>query len=114
MKFSPISLLAGLAATAIAEDVLFVDTFEFEEFSEATTVLGLTAKVVTEDEWRAMSTAEFAAFKAIVLADPSCSRDPTELQFLVDTKNTWGPAVTGNMILIGKNVHFGVNNFISC
>jgi cysteine-rich repeat protein len=58
-----------------------------------------------------MSTADFASYKAIVLADPSCSGDPTILKFLTETKNTWGPAVQGNMILIGTDpsYHFGIS-----
>jgi hypothetical protein len=47
MKFS-FGLLAGLAATVLAEDVLFVDVFKYKEYSEAIGTLGLTAKVVTE------------------------------------------------------------------
>ena len=105
MRLSTLSLLAGLAASVAAEDVLFVDTFEYEEYKEATTTLGLTAKVVTEAEWQTMSTSDFAKYKAIVLADPACSSDPTILTFLSDTKATWGPAIEGNMVLIGKRLY---------
>jgi hypothetical protein len=104
MKFSHCSFLVGLAATALAEDLLFVDTFEYDEYFEATTTLGMTAKVVSVADWATMSTADFAAFKAIVIADPDCSSDPSILQFLVDSKNTWGPAVQGNMVIIGKTI----------
>ncbi|KAE8443225.1 hypothetical protein EG329_002093 [Mollisiaceae sp. DMI_Dod_QoI] len=106
MKFSSFGLMAGLAASVLAEDLLFVDVFEYEEYNEAITTLGMTAKVVTETDWRAMTTADFASYKAIVLADPSCSSDPTILQFLVDTKDVWGPAVEGNMVLIGTDPSF--------
>lgn len=101
MKFSAVGLLATLTASVVAEDVLFVDQFEFIEYSEAIGTLGFTAKVVTEDEWRTMTTADFAAFKSIVLADPECGGDTGALQFLVDTKDVWGPAVQGNIVLIG-------------
>jgi hypothetical protein len=104
MRFSSLGLMAGLAASAIAEDVLFVDNFEYEEYAEATGTLGLTAKVVTEEEWRGMKTADFAAFKAIVLADPNCSNDPSILNFLTETKDVWGPAVQGNIVLIGTRL----------
>ncbi|KAI9856610.1 MAG: hypothetical protein M1813_008870 [Trichoglossum hirsutum] len=105
MRFSAtLGLLAGLASYAVAEDLLFVDTLQFEEYNEATTTLGLTAKVVTEAEWRGMTTADFAAFKAIVIGD-SASSDLTLIQFLEDTQSTWGPAVQGNMVLIGKSSH---------
>lgn len=102
MKFSSFGLVASMVASILAEDLLFVDVFEFQEYNEAITTLGMTTKVVTETEWRAMTTTDFASYKAIVLADPSCSSDLTSLEFLVDTKNVWGPAVEGNMILIGK------------
>jgi hypothetical protein len=48
-----------------------------------------------------MTTTDFAAFKAIVIADPNCATDPTDLAFLHDTNTVWGPAVQGNIVLIG-------------
>lgn len=103
MKFATGGLLASLTASVLAEDLLFVDNFEFKEFAEATSVLGYTTKVVSEAQWKTMTTAEFAAFKAIVIADPDCSTSPSDVQFLTDTKNTWGPAVQGNIVIIGNN-----------
>jgi hypothetical protein len=101
MKFSSLGLMAGLAASAVAEDLLFVDQFEYDEYTEATTTLGYTVKVVTEAEWSTMTTSDFAAFKAIVIADPDCSYDPTEVDFLANSSSVWGPAVQGNIVLIG-------------
>src|SRR4051812_32698513 len=105
MKFSAFGLLASLAASAAAEDLLFVDQFQYVEYTEAVGPLGYTAKVVTEDEWRAMTTSDFAAFKAIILSDPICGPDPSVLSFLDDTKATWSPAIQGNMVLIGNPTH---------
>jgi len=93
--------MAGVAASAAAEDLLFVDTFQWDEYTEATTTLGYTAKVVTEAQWNSMTTADFAAFKAIVIADPDCATDPTQLDFLATSNSVWGPAVEGNIVLIG-------------
>jgi hypothetical protein len=101
MKFSTLGLMAGLAASAAAEDLLFVDTFQYDEYIEATTTLGYTAKVVTEAQWNTMTSADFAAFKAIVIADPDCALDPTDLGFLASSNSVWGPAVQGNIVLIG-------------
>lgn len=101
MRFSIISLLTGLAVTALAEDLLFIDTLQGEEFSQATT-LGFTAKVVTETQWRGMVTTDFAAFKAIIVADNFGDSSIADIQFLDDTKAVWSPAVTGNIILIGN------------
>jgi cysteine-rich repeat protein len=53
-----------------------------------------------------MTTADFAKYKAIVLADPDCEYDPSGLQFAVDTKDVWSPAVTGNIVLIGTDPTF--------
>lgn len=50
MKLSSFGLFAGLAASVLAEDYLFVDVFEYEEYAEAIGTLGGTAKVVTETE----------------------------------------------------------------
>ncbi|KAN0107877.1 hypothetical protein V8E51_007619 [Hyaloscypha variabilis] len=106
MKFSTLGLMAGLAASAAAEDLLFVDTFQYDEYIEATTTLGYTAKVVTEAEWNTMTSADFAAFKAIVIADPDCAVDPTDLDFLASSNSVWGPAVQGNIVLIGTDPTF--------
>jgi hypothetical protein len=106
MKLSTFGLMAGLAASAVAEDLLFVDTFEYDEYTEATTTLGYTVKVVTEAEWATMSAADFAAFKAIVIADPDCSADPTDVAFLASSNKVWGPAVQGNIVLIGMFQYF--------
>ncbi|KAI9640172.1 hypothetical protein NHQ30_011409 [Ciborinia camelliae] len=103
MQFSTGGLLASLVATVLAEDLLFVDTFEFKEFAQATSALGFTTKVVSEAEWKTMTTADFAAFKAIVISDPDCSTSPSDVQFLTDTKDTWGPAVQGNIVIIGTD-----------
>jgi hypothetical protein len=101
MKFSALGLFGALAASIMAEDVLFVDTFQYVEYTETLNTLGLSAKVVTVDQWNAMTTADFAAFKSIVLSDPDCAGDTTDIQFLVDSKDVWGPAVQGNIVLIG-------------
>lgn len=94
--------MAGLAASALAEDLLFMETLQGQEYIEATTTLGFTVKVITDAQWRAMGTTDFAAFKAIILADNYGDSDLSDIQFLEDTKAVWSPAVTGNMILIGN------------
>jgi hypothetical protein len=50
MKPSKLGLLASLVASVTAEDLLFVDSFEFIEYTEATAALNYTAKIVTEAE----------------------------------------------------------------
>jgi hypothetical protein len=100
MRFSSLAALAALTVSALAEDLLFVEHLTGREIDEAAT-LGFTTKTVTETEWKAMTTTDFAAFKAIIIGDNFGSQDLNLIQFLADTKNVWGPAVTGNIIIHG-------------
>ncbi|TVY82244.1 hypothetical protein LSUE1_G002104 [Lachnellula suecica] len=102
MKLFSLAAFVALASSAVAEDLLFVNTLVGLEKQEAI-ALGYTTKVVTDAQWRAMTTADFAAFKAIIIGDDFGSSDLTQIQFLTDTKNTWGPAVQGNIIVHGAD-----------
>jgi hypothetical protein len=97
---STLSAFSALLSAVLAEDLLFVETLVGLEESEATS-LGFSTKVVTEAQWRAMSTSDFQAFKAIIIGDDFGSQDLSLIQFLTDTKATWGPAVQGNIIIHG-------------
>ncbi len=101
MKIS-FGLFFSFIALVAAEDVLFIEGAQNAEYDEALSTLGLTAKVVSESEWRDLSTSDFASFKAIVVSDPYCNPDGSIPRLLDDTKDIWGPAVLGNIILIGK------------
>lgn len=100
------SFLAAATAFAMAlatsvPDLLFISTLQGLEISEASS-LGYTTQTVTETEWRSMTTQQFAQYKAIIIADQFGSSDLTLIQFLADTANVWGPAITGNIILLGN------------
>ncbi|TPX18150.1 uncharacterized protein E0L32_002659 [Thyridium curvatum] len=96
----------GLASVAAAaEDLLFYDAMTYNEFKEATNVLNYTAHIASDAEWRSMTTADFAQYKAIIVPDPNCGKKD-KIQFLEDTKATWSPAITGNIILIGTDPTF--------
>lgn len=94
----------SLALSVAAEDILFPQLYprfnlKSNEFARAQ-AMGMTVKLVSIEEWGNMTTNDFAQFKAIVIADqPSAKKDT--LQFLVDSQEIWGPAVNGNMMLIG-------------
>jgi hypothetical protein len=60
---------------------------------------GHMVTVASESEWAAMTTAQFAAFDALVIGDGGCIVDPTPLNTARDTRATWSPAVTGNITL---------------
>jgi hypothetical protein len=52
---------------------------------------------VSSEEWAALTTEDFAKFKAIVIGDTQC-RDASKLAFFTGSKAAWAPAVTGNII----------------
>ena len=102
MRFSSLPLLTGLVTSAFAQDLLFLEGFQYKEYDEAVE-LGISTKLVTEAEWAAMKTEDFAKYKALVVPDPRCG-GVSNIKFLEDSKNEWSPAVTGNIILIGMLV----------
>jgi hypothetical protein len=100
MKFSTLGLAAGLSATVLG-DLLFHESLTYKEYDEAV-ALGYTVKTVTDAQWKALTTAEFAEYEAIVIADPNCG-SVSQIEFLEESKSVWSPAVTGNVILIGTS-----------
>ncbi|KAF2489494.1 hypothetical protein BU16DRAFT_496288 [Lophium mytilinum] len=103
MRLSTLALAAGLS-TAVIGDLLFHESLTFREYDEAV-ALGYTVKTVTDDEWKALTTADFAKYEAVVIADPSCG-DVSQIKFFEDSKTVWSPAITGNIILIGTDPSF--------
>jgi RHS repeat-associated protein len=73
--------------------------------AEATAAAGLgyTVTVATPATWDAMTTAQFKAYSALIIGDPStgstcASTVPSDA---LSTAGTWGPAVTGNVSVLG-------------
>lgn len=64
-----------------------------------------SAHVASPEEWASYTTADFEKYKAIVIPDPTCGAVST-IDFFDLTKATWGPAVQGNIILIGTDPTF--------
>ncbi|OAL32392.1 hypothetical protein AYO22_00414 [Fonsecaea multimorphosa] len=102
MRFAALAAAFAAVASVVAEDLLFLENLVGNE-EEHAVALGFTTKVVTETDWRAMKTSDFAAFKAIIIGDAFGSTDVTLIQVLADTNTTWGPAVTGNVIIHGAD-----------
>ncbi|ROV90796.1 hypothetical protein VMCG_09388 [Cytospora schulzeri] len=97
---------AGLASLAMAEDLLFHSTMmDTQEYTRATTVLGYTVHVATPEEWNGYTTADFERYRAVVIPDPTCGT-VSEIDFFDATKAAWGPAIMGNIILIGTDPSF--------
>lgn len=69
MKLSLALDVLASVAWASAEDLLFLQNRQGNEYSNAIAA-GYSAKVVSDDERRTMTTADFASYKAIVIEPP--------------------------------------------
>lgn len=70
------------------------------------TALGYTPVVVDAATWGAMTTAEFASYRALVLGDPTCSISTTSIAAAEANVAVWSPAITGNVIINGTDPVF--------
>jgi len=90
---------AASSAKASSESVLILSTSVNGGTSSAE---GITATLATPTTWDAMTESQFASYSAIVIGDPSsgscASSVPSEA---LSTAATWGPAVTGNVTVLG-------------
>src|ERR1022692_4655893 len=71
--------------------------------AKAASNLGYTVTVATPSTWDAMTTAQFKTYSLLIIGDPSsgstcASSVPSDA---LSTAGTWGPAVTGNVAVLG-------------
>ena len=83
----------------------------------ADTAPGFTVTIWDIPTWSAATTADFAAFDVIVFADCSagtgCFGDPTIWSTAIANQGVWGPAVTGNVFIMGSDPQWHVDNGIT-
>ena len=73
----------------------------------AATALGLTVEIATPASGRRKTTADFAGYKAVILGDPTCGTSaPSSIGAAEANTSVWGPAITGNVIVIGTDEAF--------
>src|SRR6267378_4035498 len=63
---------------------------------------GHNVTVADDGTWSAMTTGDFAQYRAIVFGDPTCQDTPGPLTVAEANKATWSAAVTGKMVVIGS------------
>ena len=98
---------------AASGEVVMLDTTLHTTLASGRTALapafvaaGKTVVLKTAAQWGAMTTADFAAFDAVVLGDPTCAVGTTgrlKIAEVIANASTWGAAVDGNVILIGTD-----------
>jgi hypothetical protein len=62
---------------------------------------GMDVEMASDAQWRAKSTLEFASYRALILGDPSCVFSSHPITAAEETIANWGPAINGNVIIIG-------------
>jgi hypothetical protein len=63
---------------------------------------GFSVQVVTPTQWAAMTTSNFASYRAIVLGDPTCGSVSSVAAAQANT-SVWTPAVRGPVVVIGTD-----------
>ena len=76
--------------------------------ANAATAAGLGVDVVTDAQWAAMTTAQFHAYNALIMGDPTCFGPGLSSGVVTATANNsvWGPAVDGNVLVVGTDEVF--------
>lgn len=86
----------------VLEDTVYDGTLSLEAAQAA--LSGFTVEIATAAQWAAKTAADFASYRAIVLGDPYCSFvDPSPVAAAEANKAVWGPAITGNVIVLGTD-----------
>jgi hypothetical protein len=75
---------------------------------EAAEALGFSVELATPAQWAGKSAADFATYRAIILGDPSCSTDVGNISAAEANTGTWGPAIKGNVVVLGTDETFHV------
>ena len=105
LGMAPVASGAAMTGSVVVLSTTLSDGATGPEVTEAT-ALGLTVDVKTPTQWAAMTAADFAAYRAIILADPHCSSNAALIDAAVANKNVWGPVVNGDVIIIGADPSF--------
>src|ERR1022692_2599703 len=71
--------------------------------AQQASALGFSVTVDTATQWDALTKAQFQGYSAIIIGDPSTSTScaSTVPSDALSTASTWGPAVTGNVTVLG-------------
>ncbi|QRK13327.1 DUF5011 domain-containing protein [Archangium violaceum] len=81
--------------------------------AQAAASLGYAVEVVSDAEWAAKSSADFATYRAIILGDPTCSTSVGLVQAAIDNRHVWGPVVDGNVIVMGTDPVYHAEDLVT-
>jgi hypothetical protein len=75
------------------------------EEAQAAIAEGLTVDVVNAAQWAALTQADFASYRAIILGDATCTTVGA-VAAAVANAHVWGPVINGNVIIQGSDPVF--------
>jgi uncharacterized repeat protein (TIGR01451 family) len=84
------------------EQILIFGPTDSDALRAAVTAAGFVPVVATEAQWGAMTTAQFAEYRALLIGDPFCG-SVEEVDGAVANRAVWGAAVDGNVIVDGTD-----------
>ncbi len=103
---SPVSAAPGGTVLILSTSVL--GGTSSVEYVQAV-ALGFTVELANASQWAAKTQADFSTYRAIILGDATCSTDASYIQAAIDNRTTWGPAINGNIMLIGGDPEYHAN-----
>src|SRR5260370_37144231 len=87
-----------ILSTTVSPGVIGANSVE----ADAAYSQGLGVDVVSPAVWSWMSTANFAAYNAVILGDATCSSLGAAAPAIAN-RSVWGPAIDGNVIAVGTD-----------
>ena len=110
MVIAPVAVFAAPAPDANSVLVLDITVSGGAGSLEATKAagLGFTVVMATPADWAAMTAADFASYRALILGDATCAGIGTSPWLDAPTANrtVWSPVVNGNVVVIGTDPVF--------
>ncbi|WP_224367605.1 choice-of-anchor A family protein [Hyalangium versicolor] len=59
--------------------------------------------VVTPEQWKALTAQQFMAYRTLIIGDGNCQSGTAAFQAAIDTRNTWGAIVDGDIAILSTD-----------
>jgi hypothetical protein len=71
------------------------------EYRAAAEKMKLKVTLASDTEWAAMTAAQFASYRVIILGDANCATSLDAVSAALANRHVWGPVVNGNVLIAG-------------
>jgi hypothetical protein len=107
------AVAAFSAGTAVAGPVLILNSSVTGGIASdealAAIAAGKTVELASDAQWAAKTAAEFGAYDALIMGDPTCTGgagSAPNIAAAVANRTTWSPTIDGNIVIIGTDEVF--------